>query len=278
MKQVILMFFILSIFTASGQLMVGSKGLEPLTPTKRDLLDKSYIECIYSHSVFDPKRDETRELFDILEVGKKYSSYSNYGAYKVDSLIETTYAVKLTRNDFFRISHENDATWECLIKNLNSDSISVYDRVLIDRYVYKEKKPDIKWSLHNETTKICGHICHKATATFRGRNWTVWYSDIPLKNGPWKFGNLPGLILRAEDDKKEHIFEAISIRKGSKRFGPKHFNYIHTTRKKFNEALAEYKTNPGALLAQPGLAIKDMNGNIVKPNNKPKFFNPIELE
>ncbi len=42
--------------------------------------------------------------------------------------------------------------------------------------------------------------------------------------------------------------------------------------------LQNTRQNPGALLAQPGLAIKDMNGNIVKPNNKPKFFNPIELE
>jgi hypothetical protein len=43
--------------------------------------------------------------------------------------------------------------------------------------------------------------CKGATATFKGRTYTCWYSpEIPLPEGPWKLGGLPGLITEAYDD------------------------------------------------------------------------------
>ncbi len=67
-----------------------------------------------------------------------------------------------------------------------------------------EKKPTINWLLQKETKKIGQFNTHKATANFRGRLYTAWYTlEVPLPYGPWKLQGLPGLILEAYDEKKE---------------------------------------------------------------------------
>lgn len=73
------------------------------------------------------------------------------------------------------------------------------------KYITDEVLPDIKWILTNDTMKIEGYLCHKATAQFGGRSWSAWYTEaIPSSAGPWKLHGLPGLILYAKD--KDNIF------------------------------------------------------------------------
>lgn len=68
-------------------------------------------------------------------------------------------------------------------------------------YVYQEPQPQIDWTLCEERDMVCGYVCHRAKARFRGRDWDVWYAPtIPLHAGPWKLSGLPGLIMRAETD------------------------------------------------------------------------------
>lgn len=65
----------------------------------------------------------------------------------------------------------------------------------------KEDLPLQKWKLHDEIKKIGSYTCKKATTSFRGRNYTAWYTDeIPILGGPWKFDGLPGLILEVVSD------------------------------------------------------------------------------
>lgn len=55
---------------------------------------------------------------------------------------------------------------------------------------------NMKWVLTNDTLTILGNPCLSATTDFRGRRYTAFYStSLPLSEGPWKFGGLPGLIL-----------------------------------------------------------------------------------
>lgn len=71
------------------------------------------------------------------------------------------------------------------------------------------------WQLQRGDSVVCGYPCHKATTTFRGRTWTVWYTlDLPYSDGPWKFCGLPGLILHAYDSEGLFRFNCIGIEKG----------------------------------------------------------------
>jgi GLPGLI family protein len=76
----------------------------------------------------------------------------------------------------------------------------------------EEKTPELNWVLVGETKVLGTLICNKATTSFRGRNYTAWYSSEMVGGyGPWKLQGLPGIILEAYDDKKEVVFRVNKI-------------------------------------------------------------------
>lgn len=72
---------------------------------------------------------------------------------------------------------------------------------------YTEFMESLAWNLVDENKTILGHNCQKATLLYGGREWEAWFTfDIPYPYGPYKFGNLPGLILEMKDSKNEWNF------------------------------------------------------------------------
>ncbi len=93
-------------------------------------------------------------------------------------------------------------------KSLSYESLSIFKKngMSIDHY------PKMIWKITNENKDILGIKCIKATTSFRGRNWTVWFTtDISSSYFPWKFEGLPGLILSFTDDSGNFSANAISI-------------------------------------------------------------------
>lgn len=85
-------------------------------------------------------------------------------------------------------------------------------------YLIEESIPVIAWNISEETKKINKHDCNKATCSFRGRNYTVWFAlDIQTGFGPIKLNGLPGLILEVSDDTKEVVLYAKAITKEEKK-------------------------------------------------------------
>ncbi|RQO39312.1 GLPGLI family protein [Chryseobacterium sp. KBW03] len=81
------------------------------------------------------------------------------------------------------------------------------DRIGRDVYSYEEDRP-LNWKIESETRKIGEYKVQKAEADFGGRRWTAWFTtDLPYQDGPYKFGGLPGLIVKVEDDKGEYSFD-----------------------------------------------------------------------
>lgn len=79
-------------------------------------------------------------------------------------------------------------------------------------YYVKDSIPKINWTILTETKKIGRFDCNKAICSFRGRDYTAWFTlEIPLPYGPWKLQGLPGLILEAYDTNKEILFYFKSI-------------------------------------------------------------------
>lgn len=92
---------------------------------------------------------------------------------------------------------------------------SLYTRDRLDGKIIlaKEKIPKINWEIKSKfKDSILNFNCTKAIGKFRGRVYTVWFTqEIPVKFGPWKLQGLPGLILKAEDNLKKVLFFATKI-------------------------------------------------------------------
>jgi GLPGLI family protein len=60
-----------------------------------------------------------------------------------------------------------------------------------------------QWNFTSQSKQIEGYFCRKAICIWRGRAFSAWFTEeIPIAEGPWKFGGLPGLILEIYDEEK----------------------------------------------------------------------------
>lgn len=100
---------------------------------------------------------------------------------------------------------------------------------MTDLYIYKDDLPPIQWKFGKEEKTLLGYPCKKAVTNFRGRNYTVWFTDqIPVSVGPWKFYGLPGLILEIQDEKSEFNYKAIKVLQNTPLEIPNAFNNFMT--------------------------------------------------
>lgn len=89
----------------------------------------------------------------------------------------------------------------------NTNEVLFTYNLLKNNYLVEDHLPKMEWELSSEKREIQHLTCYKATAGFRGRNWTAWYSpDIPVNYGPWKFYGLPGLIVEITEDTNRFTF------------------------------------------------------------------------
>jgi|SRR5690606_27880349 len=118
--------------------------------------------------------------------------------------------ISSTKRVINKNEYNNDDT-EVIVTNFNKSSdlhffknnnevLFTYNLFKIN-YLVEDKLPKMEWILTSEKREIENLTCYKATTTFRGRNWTAWYSpDIPINYGPWKFYGLPGVIVEIKED------------------------------------------------------------------------------
>lgn len=98
---------------------------------------------------------------------------------------------------------------------LFDENKTVTTEVLLKPYFYEEPLTMPTWQIHNEENKmIAGFSCKKATTTYLGREWTVYFStEIPFNYGPWKLWGLAGLILEARDVDNLFLFSLSGFEK-----------------------------------------------------------------
>ncbi len=67
---------------------------------------------------------------------------------------------------------------------------------------HMEEPLDLIWDIGDKQDTIAGLSCYNAHVTYGGRKYTAWFSpDIPISDGPYVFGGLPGLIVQISDEK-----------------------------------------------------------------------------
>lgn len=88
---------------------------------------------------------------------------------------------------------------------------------LVGNFLYQDSIPTLVWQfVLDETETVLGYECVKATCEFAGRSYSAWFTqELPLPFGPYKFGGLPGLILKIEDAEQQFVWEAIGFERST---------------------------------------------------------------
>jgi GLPGLI family protein len=167
-----------------------------------------------------------------------------------------------------------------VMKSANGNGMTTYDVNGLEKYVMVEPMPELDWQITETTKEILGYECQKAVATFHGREWTVWFTPaIPIMNGPWKLGGLPGLILEANEPSGLYSFTATGIQAASREILPVYSAdaYEPIDRKEFLKLKRKMADNPissmNAQLSGLGISIKSA-GNAMqhKPREEADFI------
>lgn len=78
---------------------------------------------------------------------------------------------------------------------------------------YVEQFDSENWIIQEDTLTIHGINCQLASLNFAGRIWNAWFStSIPIFDGPYKFCNLPGLIISISDASKSWNFNLVELK------------------------------------------------------------------
>lgn len=128
-------------------------------------------------------------------------------------------------------------------KDWRSNEVISYLPVNTDRFKIIQHIT-LNWQIGTETAMIQGKKCQLATVEYKGRKYNAWFTnEIPISEGPYKFGGLPGLIVKIEDTKKQHIWEL----KGIEKFRNIKLNlsaYIPVTESQYKKAVEDYIKDP----------------------------------
>ena len=191
------------------------------TAAREPVLDRAHMKCLYRYVyTFDTLKNELRDDLLILQIGKEVSKCYSYYTFQCDSLRRTPDGAKVW-SELFRRAIEKDGIYgdfphvrmsTYVYKNYPTGQMTITDRISLQDYCYVDSLHTQTWTMGDSTREVLGYTCQQATADFRGRRWTAWFAtDIPISDGPWKLGGLPGLILEAYDEGKQHVFTAVGL-------------------------------------------------------------------
>ena len=250
-----------------------------IRPWGRDTVDRSRLKFIYEQTEADTVLGFSQDGFCILEVGEAFSKYHDYNSYRADSLMRTR-DWDYTLGEWYAFTNRHPSVFKPdIVCDMKKGKYTVNVSLLMDFCQYSDSTARFAWTLLPDTMTICGYACRKAEATFRGRQWTVWYAPgIPLGIGPWKLNGLPGLIVRADDADGTHHMELVAAQKADGEV----MDYavqgrIKMTRERFLKKERRFCTQGDTYVSDVPLPFRDGGGGEL-PKARRRFYAPYELE
>ena len=229
------------------------------------LIDQAYMKCLYRYVYLnDTLTGKTKDDLLILQIGKSISKCFSHYSNQVDSLsvlpngdmiIGKMINDAMNNGEFMRGNYPHKRLKTYIYKNYPEGRMTVTDGLILQDYRYVDSLHTQTWTMGDSTREVLGYTCQQATADFRGRHWTAWFAtDIPVSDGPWKLGGLPGLILEAYDEGQQHVFTAVGLERVKDE--PIIFNRSFVGNQKFEQ------TNRLEFLRSKKKSLMDLNGYI----------------
>ena len=191
------------------------------------VIDTANVRILYALNAKDIKDEDTYIDLGKLEVGKRVKKYSSEfidlsDVEAVKWKKETGHIGYVPKSFWMGGKPELRENWSELVFSdyiIRGNQLKEYACFPLwaerENSSYTEQWPLMRWTLEDEQQTILGHRCQKATCQFRGRDFVAWFAaDVPIKGGPWKFGGLPGCILKVYDVQKIYVWEAVAIERG----------------------------------------------------------------
>jgi GLPGLI family protein len=276
--QTCLLWVLISTLTASGQ----TQGIITYTLTVNDGMPGAPRQTNYTLSFSGNKsiefpQNKTAKLNPLIENSEIESAKMiSPGHYEIQ-------VVKI-------IAPENKTPF--VYKDLGKNELLLSDNIFITKHLIKDTLHGFEWQITKEQKKIMNYSCTKATTTFRGRHYEAWFTElIPLSNGPWKFGGLPGLIMEVYDSEKIYKYELSEIDLKAavhpelidmpiayaedKSISHEEFMNMYNTKKQEAKAYRSiYQTKKQELNARPGITTYNKS---YRPTSAIKLAEKIEL-
>lgn len=207
-------------------------------------IGQAVMEFMYDYRHLRDTADVTSEATDrmLLQVGYGLSKFTSYRTMQIDSLIRISTADQVQANPERYIGGETYSIY----KNYPTGKFTTTDKIATDWFLVEELIPEQQWTLTEGTKEILGYKCKSAKCSFRGRDYTAYYTDeIPVADGPWKFGGLPGFIMEVHDAHNHYSFTCVGINsKADRAITMPEVSYNKTSRVKFYQTKHHYDTNP----------------------------------
>ncbi|MDR0954854.1 MAG: GLPGLI family protein [Rikenellaceae bacterium] len=295
MKKLMKKIVLLVIFAIWGTVCSYAQYERPRMPIFNlddyEVLDFAYLKVTYRLlSVKDPaKPKETVEDIQVLQIGTTVSKFYSQYLLQYSETIAEELRKKPNTQAIANNPYSGSYGYE-VFRNYPIGKVTVTDQAMSlnndsSTYLYEETLLPIPWTLSSETKTILSYTCRKATATFRGRSYTAWFTtDIPISSGPWKFGGLPGLILQIEDTQKHYVWECIGLEQlQPRKEAIKLYNnsYDPISREELDKIYRRYHKDRVAFRVALGIMVltNSPDGTPVEIKTGPEIpYNPIELE
>ena len=231
--------------------------------SQENVLDNAYLKCQYEYIwKQDTLSGKSRDDLLILKVGENLSKCYSYYSNEVDSLMALPngdeIAMKMISDamksdDFMKGLYPHKRLKTYIYKNYPQGNITVTDGLSMQDFIYEDGLNAQQWEIKDSTKTILDYLCQMAACNFRGREWTAWFTtDIPVSDGPWKFGGLPGLIMEAYDKGNQYVFTIVGLQKLESE--PIIFRESYLPAKRFE------KTNRLDFLKANKASLMDLNG------------------
>lgn len=264
----------------SGRVSRRTLGIIQNRVPETETLALESMEFVYDYSWCN---DTTETLEDnrtidrmLLQIGpNQLSKFSSYKNLTVDSLL-----MNMSGDQMLNAANEgklSNGEFMTIFKNRPAGKLTHTEKICMDWFSYEEDMPDLDWELSDSTISVLGYECREAKCSFRGREWTAFYTEeIPIMEGPWKLHGLPGLIMQASDKDGHYRFECIGIKsKASRPITIYKVPYNETTRLKYYDAKHRYDVNPYAYFEAGGnghVTVTDEAGNLLLDS-----YDPLDL-
>lgn len=282
MKKIVLSIIAVMIVTATatGKVVRRTLGIVQRNVPESEVIASESMEFVYDYSWCNDTTGQLEHSLTsdrmLLQIGAEgLSKFSSYKNLTVDSLV-----MSLSQEQIVDAALEgklSNGEFMTIFKNYPTGKLTHTEKICMDWFRYEEDMPVLDWELVDSVTTVLGYECHEAKCSFRGREWTVFYTeDIPIMDGPWKLYGLPGLIMKACDKNGDYKFECIGVKSSATRpITIYKVPYNITSRRKYYDTKNRYDINPYAYFETTTggrVTVTDEAGNPVLDN-----YDPIEL-